>query len=198
MSVWKLEHAVPIIREDSKHCIFQPSRLNSQNHWGGKGPWEMIQLNLLLLTEGSSKAGCSGSRPVRLWMFLRMDSPQPVWADCPSLQPPPWWKVFSYTFYHCIWICAHCLLSFHSTLLRGVCVLYHSHQVFMHTGKIPLSLLFFRMNRPNSHSFSWHAPSSKLITSVAPSLALLCYIHLLNREFITGHNILQTCLIRAE
>lgn len=97
---------------------------------------------------------------------------------------------------HCIW--AHCLLSFHSTLLRGVCVLYHSHQVFMHTGKIPLSLLFFRMNRPNSHSFSWHAPSSKLITSVAPSLALLCYIHLLNGEFITGHNILQTCLIRAE
>lgn len=120
MSVWKLEHAVPIIREDNKHCIFQPSCLNSKNHWGGKRPWEMIQLNLLLLTEGSTKAGCSGLCPVRLWMFLRMETPQPVWVACPSLQPSSQWKAFSYTFYRCIWIWAHCLLSFHSTLLRGI------------------------------------------------------------------------------
>jgi len=63
----------------------------------------------------------------------------------------------------CVSICAHCLLCFQWAPLRRVWLrlLYSPHQVFMHTGKIPLSLLFSRLNSPSTLSFCLYVRCSK-------------------------------------
>lgn len=95
MSAYKLKCAVPVTREDSKHCTFQASCLISQNHRIAGVGRDLWRSSTPVLTEGSAKVGCSGSRPVRFWMFPGMETPQPLWAIRSSLQPPSRWKMFS-------------------------------------------------------------------------------------------------------
>lgn len=97
---------------------------------------------------------------------------------CASVWPSSvWTSTWSYfRRISCIPFCTHCILACHHTVQRTVWLncLYCSHQVLIHTAKIPLRLPLPRLNSPCSLSLSWWARSSSpFITSSQISLTVL-------------------------
>lgn len=85
---------------------------------------------------------CQGLCPVAFWVSPRMETTQPLWATCHTVQPPITVKdVFLMSFL----ICTFCLHFFHWAALREIW-LHHiyppwSHQEFVHMDGKPWSLL---------------------------------------------------------
>lgn len=98
----------------------------------------LVQPPLLKAYQGGQIASAMSSW---VWLFARIETPQPVWTNCSSVWSPLQWKFFSNGIFY-ISVCAHCLLSHHWAPQRRVCLHLYS----------PLQIIFIYKKR---YFFPW-------------------------------------------
>lgn len=161
----------------------------------GRDIWRLPSPTLRL-TARSSRAGCSGPCPDGFWVSPWMASTSPL-GNLFYLITLTVTSFLCLQGISCISICALCLLSFHWARLRRVWIhVLYSHQVFIHMHKIPLSLLFTRLNSPRTLSHSLYNRCSKSLTIFVAH----CRTHCSKCLSCTGEldTAPQMCLTRAE
>lgn len=155
----------------------------SQNSWGWKGALEIISAALL-------KAGCSVR--VRSCSEQLQDTTTP-WASGSSAWPSLQGRFFTYlNGISCVSACAiaSCPVSGHCWEKSGSILLTASHQVLIHSNKIPLNRIFSKLRNPSPPSLSLYVRWSRPLGLCGPSLDVFSYVRVwfFTRDPSTGHS----------
>lgn len=146
----------PVWLDDSQCVSFQSLKITTSE----KKPFHGN-----MVEDGGHLSSSSGPAPAQAWS-VRANCPRLVWLSFEYLhrqrlhslcghrvpvfdhlhsEKRSFWSLNRIS---CISLCARCLLLCHWPPLRRVwlCILYSPPQVFIHTDKMPLSLLFFPLS----------------------------------------------------
>lgn len=157
---WLSIHEFWMLEGVSLPILCSASLWISQNHriqcW--KGSLDIIW-SKSFAQAGPPGARCPGPCPGRFWICPGKEIPQTFWAIFPVLYHPHSKEGFlhvqrEYPMFQFVSI-ACCLLTKHHWKETRSVLYSTSLQVFVNLDKISPSLLFSRLNSPNSLSFSW-------------------------------------------